>query len=342
LNDFKAILATTGTSFANLLSAITSLNVSQFDSRPFDFSGFPQRAVILTQDLARTLSVISSALQDEVNKVSAQLSAYNAAASDSDKVKAFQTAARIIFGDDFQTVPEFTVSAAQAGEWNNAYNYSTSGDLLIYLKNTLHIDFPVDEWMYGVARVRPIVRTWESTLMLAAAFNKDTPPLTPIQLPYESITPPAPWVAMPYPSTYTIDTDRLLYTAIYQPGFDAGAHQCGLMLDEWTEVIPADTRDTAITFQYARPDNEPPQAMLLVLSPQNQGTWQWSDLVAALGETLDLAKKRAVEPAQMDPSVYSRFLPATVMANTTRAITIATPITASAGSIDILERASHA
>lgn len=342
LNDFKSVLATTDPSFANLLSAITSLSVSQFDSQPFDFSAFPQRAVTVTQDIARALSVVSSALQDETTKVSAQLTAYDAAASDSDKVKAFQTAAQIIFGEDFQTVPEFAVSSAQAGEWTNAYSYSAAGDLLTYLKGTLHIDFPVDEWMYGVARVRPMARTWESTVMLAAAFNVVTPPLTPIQLPYESIAPPAPWVAMPYPSTYTIDSDRLLYTAIYQPGFDASAHQCGLMLDEWTEVIPADTRDTAITFQYARPDNEPPQAMLLVTSPQNQGAWQWADLVAALGETLDLVKKRAVEPAQMDPSVYSRFLPATVMANTTRAITIATPITAAAGSIDILEKGTHA
>jgi hypothetical protein len=342
LNDFKTVLATTDPSFAKLLTAITTLSVSEFDSQPFDFSAFPQRAVIVTQDMARVLSVISSALQDELMKVSAQLNAYDAAASDADKMKAFQTAAEIIFGQDFQTVPEFTVSAAQGGEWNNAYNYSTAGDLLTYLKGTLHIDFPVDEWMYGVARVRPMVRTWESTLMLTAAFNISAPQLTPIQLPYESIIPPAPWVAMQYPSTYTIDSDRLLYTALYQPGFDAAAHQCGLMLDEWTEVIPADTRDTAITFQYARPDNEPPQAILLVVSPQNEGTWQWQDLVAALGETLDLAKMRAVEPAQMDPTLYSRFLPATVMANTTRAITIATPLTAAAGSIAILEGELHA
>jgi hypothetical protein len=77
--------------------------------------------------------------------------------------------------------------------------------------------------------------------------------------------------------------------------------------------------------------------MLLVTSPQNPGAWDWSDLVAALNETLDLAKKRAVEPALIDPTIYSRFLPATVMANTTRAITIATPVTAAAGAIKTLE-----
>jgi len=42
-----------------------------------------------------------------------------------------------------------------------------------------------------------------------------------------------------------------------------------------------------------------------------------------------LAKKRAVEPAFLDPTVYSRFLPATVMASTSYAITISTTLAAS-------------
>jgi hypothetical protein len=102
--------------------------------------------------------------------------------------------------------------------------------------------------MYGIARVRPVVGVWESCLMLASALNIALPPLTPIQLPYDAS---APWVAMPYPDGYTIDSDRLLYTALYQPGFNASVRQCGLMLDEWTEVIPGVSRDTAVTFQYS-------------------------------------------------------------------------------------------
>ena len=42
--------------------------------------------------------------------------------------------------------------------------------------------------------------------------------------------------------------------------------------------------------------------MLLVTSASNTGSWQWADLVGALNETLDLAKKRAVEPAFLDPT----------------------------------------
>ena len=124
--------------------------------------------------------------------------------------------------------------------------------------------------------------------------------------------------------------------------FNSTQRQCGVLLDEWTEVIPATQRDTAVTFNCARPDNEPPQTILLVTSASNSGAWQWADLVAALNETLDLAKKRAVEPALLDATTYSRFLPATVMASTTYGVTIGTTFTAANGAIEIVREEPNA
>jgi hypothetical protein len=262
--------------------------------------------------------------------VNADLTQAASATSAADQVTALIAAAKALIGDDFQIIPEFTVSAAQGGEWANAINASISGDLFTYLKTTLNIDFPIDEWFYAAARVREPLRLWESALMLASAFGLTPPTLTPIQLPYSA---GEPWRALQFPDTPAITSDRLLYACLYSQPFNPIARQCGIMVDEWTEVIPAATRDTGITFNYARPDNEPPQTMLLVVSASNTGSWQWADLVGALNETLDLAKKRAVEPASLDPTVYSRFLPATVTASTTYGITIATPLTAANGAI---------
>ena len=254
-------------------------------------------------------------------------------------VTALTAAAKTLLGGDFQIIPEFTVSAAQGTEWANAINASASGDLFKYLKTNLKIDFPADEWFYGAARVRQPLRYWESALMLASAFGLMPPSLTPIQLPFAA---GEPWRALQYPDKPEITSDRLLYTCLYSQPFNPAARQCGVLVDEWTEVIPATKRDTAITFNYARPDNEPPQSMLLVVSASNTGSWQWADLVSALNETLDLAKKRAVEPAFLDPTVYSRFLPATVTASTSHAITIATPLTVANGVIDVLQGGPHA
>ena len=323
LDDFKNVLASPGTSFASLFNAAASINTVDLDSQPFDLSPFGDRAVIVTEDVRRLLSGQTAAVKVRVDSVQKQLDAAAAAASDAARVDALQAAAKRLLGDDFQIVPEFTLSAAQAGEWANAL--SGSPNLLTYLKDTLDVDFPVDEWLYGVARVRPMVRSWETVVMLHDAFGINALDVVPIQLPF-SVNDS--WLALQYPDDYAIDTDRLLFTCAYSVAFNPNGRQCGLLLDEWTEVIPSMQRETAVTFNYQRPDNEPPQAMLLVTAASSGATWRWSDLVDALVETLALARKRAVEPAFIDNTVYSRFLPATVMASTSYAITIASALTA--------------
>ncbi|MBZ5636672.1 MAG: hypothetical protein LAO55_26400 [Acidobacteriia bacterium] len=335
LAQFGAILNNPTPAFVNLYNAVTALSVSEFDSQPFDVSALGDRAVTVTEDVFRILTGQLAQIQTRLDAVTKQLTLYDAAASPANQVDALEAAAKVLFGDDFQVVPEFTIPAAQGSEWANAVNASTAGDLFTYLKTSLKIDFPVDEWMYGAARVRPVFQSWESAIMLMTAFQITPPELTPMQLPFAAGDP---WLALPYPPDYLIDSDRLLYTCIYSLPFNPAVRQCGLMLDEWTEVIPSKTRDTAVTFNYNRPDNEPAQSMLLVASASNTGTWQWADLIGALNETLDLCKKRAVEPAALDPSVYSRFLPGTVMASTSYGISISTSLTAAVGAIEILEK----
>jgi hypothetical protein len=161
----------------------------------------------------------------------------------------------------------------------------------------------------------------------------------PAQFPFAAN---APWVAMQFPPDYALDGDRLLYTAQYAMPFDKTARQCGLLLDEWTEVIPSKTRTTGITFNFSRPDNEPPQVILLVTPASASGAWQWDDLVGALNETLDLAKKRSVEPTQLDATPYAPLLPATVMAVTLYGISITTSLAAANGVFRNLEAARNA
>ncbi|MDB6107630.1 MAG: hypothetical protein JWO52_7629, partial [Gammaproteobacteria bacterium] len=337
--QFQAIQNSSGNSFASLLSSTTALSTAEFDSQPFDVSTIGDRAITITQDLSRALASQLSVATSRIAAVNGQLVAATSAASATAKVAALTAAAKALLGDDFQIIPEFTLSAAQGAEWLNAINASNSGDLFTYLKTTLQIDFPIDEWFHGAARVRQPLRYWEAALMLASAFDLTPPALTPIQLPFAAGDP---WLALEYPETYVIDSDRLLYTCLYSQPFNPAARQCGVLADEWTEVVPARQRDTGISFNYARPDNEPPQSMLLVVSASNTGSWQWTDLVGALHETLDLAKKRAVEPAFLDPTVYSRFLPATVTATTSYGITIGTALTAANGVMEVLQGGPHA
>jgi hypothetical protein len=337
---FAAVLIAPGTAFVPFLTAVSALlPVTQWDSVPFDLTSYTNRAVVLATDLATNLAGHQAAITARSAAVQAQLDAYAAAATPSARVAALQVAAKALLGDDFFIIPEFAIDPTQGDAWANAYAASTGGPLLTWLETTAQIEFPVDEWLYGTARVRPMMRAWESIVMLSGTLGQPEPALVPIQLPFE---PAAPWLALQFPPTYSITSDRLLYTAHYAAPFDKTVRQCGLLFDEWTEVVPAADRDTGITFNFARPDNEPPQSILLVTPASATGQWQWDDLIGALHETLDLAKKRAVEPTQLDDTPYAPLLPATVTAATLYAISIGVTLSVANNALSKLEASYNA
>ncbi len=341
-NQFQALLGSTDSSFSTLLASVKALlPISDFDTQPFDVTPFEDRALVFASDLATNLQGHLAEINKRRKATQDQLDIYDATASSATRVQALQTAAQAMFGTDFKLIPEFELAANQGDEWANALNASTSGALLQYLTETVKIDFPVDEWLYGVARVRPNLHTWESVVMLTGAFGIPEPALVPIQFPHAAGDS---WLAMEYPPKDAPESDRLLYTAQYVAPFDKTARQCGLLLDEWTEVIPASLHTTGITFNYNRPNSEAPQTILVVTpaTETENGAWQWDDLVGALNETLDLAKKRAVEPVFIDNTVYSRFLPATVMAATYYGISIFTSLAAANGVFSYLQENDHA
>ena len=95
-------------------------------------------------------------------------------------------------------------------------------------------------------------------------------------------------------------------------------------MDEWTEVIPGKEEITGVAFHYDQPNSEPAQTILLVVPPKITGNWQWDNIVVSMEETLEMAKKRAIEPANIETTAYAQFLPATMMAVTLYWITVAT------------------
>jgi hypothetical protein len=337
-DQFAAVQQTGPASFSGTLATLTGLlPVTDIDPAGFDVTALGDRAVLLVQALSASLASQNAVITARVTGTQAGLARYAAATTASDGVSALQGAAAALLGEDFIVVPEFTLPSAQADEWANAVTESAGGSLLDYLINTAGVDMPVDEWMYGVARVRPMIKAWETAAVLVDALRgpADVPALLPVQFPYQ---PGASWVALPFPAADRPGSDRLCYTAHYPVPFDKSAPQCGLLLDEWTEVIPATDRTTGITFNFARPDNEPPQAILLVTPAASSGAWQWDDLVGALNETLDLAKVRAVEPADIDQTPYSMFVPATITASAVYGISIVTSLCAANGVMRQLTR----
>ena len=82
------------------------------------------------------------------------------------------------------------------------------------------------------------------------------------------------------------------------------------------EKLPSKEETTGIAFNYDEPDTEPPQTMLLAVTPVKTGRWTWDDVVDTVNDTLDMAKKRSMHPATFEDTGYGQVLPAVMAAVT--------------------------
>jgi hypothetical protein len=298
-------------------AAATTLltGIDAFDQEPLTFDENDRLFVVLAEDMLKQAQQLhtrgtsnSNAVQDLLNGA--------ATAMPEDRLSAMKQAGVLLFGESFKLLPEFRVSADRALELQNCLN--DLNQLLQHQKTTLDRDFPIDDWLYGVARVREKLAAWENLVMLAEGLrDRPSMELTPFQLPYRANDS---WLALEYPESHVVDGDTMLYTA-YAPGINPLGAIVGILVDEWTETIPVRQETTALTFHYDRPNCEPPQSLLLVMPASLAGTWTWAEVVSSLHEALDLARLRAVEPDQLDQLDYARFLPATVATLTLRPVT---------------------
>lgn len=83
----------------------------------------------------------------------------------------------------------------------------------------------------------------------------------------------------------------------------------GLVLDEWVEMVPAETEETGVAFHFDNPGAEAPQAVLAAVPAAADGQWTFAQLLATVNETLDLAHVRMLEPEDL-PSGLGQALPA--------------------------------
>ncbi len=312
-DQFSDIIAATRETLADLVDdAVAASDTSAFDHDAFDLSAPLAEIDNFRTGLVASVTRLRALVQQRIDAADEAITA-QATAAPGDRADIVIRGLRAVFGDDFVAVPQFTLPAAAVAELTNALAHSTSGGLTKHLTDPLPAgsgrDFPEDDWLHGVARVRGRMHHLENVILLADALpGASAPTLTPLQLPHES---GQPWLAMEVPAGHEPSSERLLYTSSLGAGFDPSAPICGLLIDDWTEVIPSRQQTTGVAFHHDRPNAEPPQAWLLAVPAVFGETWSWDDLIGAVIDALDSAKLRAIEPAHLDATPYSAFLPAT-------------------------------
>ena len=321
------------TTLNGLLAEVgAQLPLTDIDRTGLDLTPFSDRVVAFAADLRGRAEALQAEVLRRLAAAGAALADYDAAVTGPDRVQAGTGALAALLGEDVLAVGEFTPTDQLAADLRRAR--SDSAALVQHLVDDAGRDFPVEDWLHGIARVREMPRLWERVVLLSDALRgrggllgdppRQDPELVPVQLPYRQHDH---WLGMEFAAGAEITEDRLLYTAHYASDPPPSEHnRCGLLLDEWTEVIPAERETTGIAVDVDRPDCEPPQAMLLVVPPVRTGAWSFDDLVAAVAETFELARLRAVEPEHLDDTAYAQLLPATILSATRRPITISTDL----------------
>uniref|UniRef100_A0AAU2K0M1 Uncharacterized protein n=1 Tax=Streptomyces sp. NBC_00049 TaxID=2903617 RepID=A0AAU2K0M1_9ACTN len=341
LKDLRAVARTTRTTLSGLLAEVSALlPLTAFDPTGLDLTPYEDRVVAYARELLTRVQALLKEVDVRICSAGTALGGYDAAVTGPDRVLAGTEALKALIGEDVLTVPEFSPPDGLARDWRAALR--DSGKLIDHLRTDPPAPrtFPVEDWLHGIARVREKPRLWEKAVVLADALigyggllvTREEPRLTPVQLPHREDDH---WLAMDFPKDpdrrrVPVTEDKVLYTAHYAgpsaeplPGVP---EVCGLLLDEWTEVIPAERETTGIALHYDRPDSEPPQTMLLVAPPQPGGNWTTEELLAAVFDTFELARARAVEPVHLDGTAYAQLLPATVMSATRKPITVSTDL----------------
>jgi hypothetical protein len=320
LAQFQALLKWNGgklVAFAAAADAMKPL-AAIHDVIPFDISDQDSAITALRATIVAKVTATAADLSQRITDAANAVAGLSSITSSQARVQQLLAAGKRVLGSEMQLVPRFQLSSDHASEFNNGWSGSPAllTDLLAAGRR-----FPVDDWLYGLARVRSKLSAWENVMVLSEALGAAPAEFTPIQLPFVAGDR---WTALEFDTANATTNDRLLYTAHFAKPFQPAGDQCALVIDEWPEVVPVDDMVSGLTFHFDRPNSQPPQTMLLAVPPVLRGNWNWQDLIAMLNQTLDDAKKRGVEPALIDSSNYAQFLPATVMAVTLYQITIAT------------------
>lgn len=257
-------------------------------------SGNDKKIILLDQarNVARRMTDISNTVGQMITKA-------NAAPSIEQKVNSLINAAKLLFGNAFTILPLFS--------YNNPadiqLSHADKDALTAYAKAQMKSEFVTEEWLQTISQVRPKLAQWDNIRTMHELLNNDTLEIIPVQLPYRAQDS---WLALEFPATnsdgttFNIQDDTLSVIIHGDNTVFSAAPQSGLLVDDWSELIPTNEETTGISFNYNQPNAMAPQALLLAVPPVEKGKWDWDSLVGILNDTLLRAKLRAVEPAMLD------------------------------------------
>ena len=163
-------------------------------------------------------------------------------------------------------------------------------------------------WLHQHALVRPAMDPLATLLRHAEADAAPVPgQLRVVQAPH---APGDRWCALPFADPAVPPAHGTASLLAHTDGIlDATAPLTGVLVDAWTETVPASVETTALTYHFDAPGSRPPQAILVAVPPaRHPGPWTSDLLLETIIEAADLARLRTLTLKEL--SVLGGFIPA--------------------------------
>jgi hypothetical protein len=201
-----------------------------------------------------------------------------------------------VFGQDFVALPSIDPPRApELGLSLAARSTLLGGD-----------DDAPDRYLQQMMRSRPRLGRFRKLNLYARIFGLGRPRVDVVQLPY---IPGEQWLGLPFTppvstpeqvKNYPEEGRVAVLLLSYTPGLSSTATWTGLVIDDFSEIIPHQVEETGIALHFDSPQAQAPQAILVATPASIGASWTFADLLGSLEQTMDLMKIRAVSPEHLD------------------------------------------
>ena len=268
---------------------------------PFTHFGFegalPKSARGDNEEQTKALRIQAEAILQEAETRHQRITALEQGFSEENDAKTqrdnYVARIRAALGEGFHVLPHFEPA-------NGSELQQTFGDAATLLEGDKAAPLV---WFSRAARVRPGVARLNAAMSYAELMNTgETLSLDVGQLPSGNAER---WVGLP--SVEPVLGGRISLVAYGVADVDVTGRLCGLLIDDWTEVIPNKSELTCVVFQHDAPGARAPHAVLLAVAPGFGPTWTLPALEATVLETMELAQLRTVDADAL--RLLGHFLP---------------------------------
>jgi hypothetical protein len=236
--------------------------------------------------LANKANSAAAELESRITKATAGFSAVPAGSDGQTFFSAIQNASSILYAGRIVLLPD--INLANPDEVNTAFNRRAE----IKLQG---VD-DIGDWIREAALVRKNLMAYRQSVFLSESLDDSQILANPVilQFPFYTGTDQL-WIGGRIPPDQPAGEKALLSLILEMPvTFKADVSFCGVIIDDWPEWIPSTQVDTGVSFQFNQPDTEPPQAMLLAVTPVENANWTWEYLAGSINEALTLAQVRLI------------------------------------------------